>query len=146
MWLGAVQTLMVVGAIVVQFVHGVAQSGLWACVAVGLLSCSVGSQISAARAWNVPEITTAMATAAWVDMAKDEKVWHHRNNSRKLRVAFFVALFAGCALGGLSVRSIGHCATLVISATLKTLAHLLMLFAPAEGEDDDELDGDVLPL
>lgn len=145
MWLGAVQTLLVIGAAIVQYVHVIKQTGLWAYVAIGLLASSAGSQISAARAWNVPEITTAMATAAWVDMAKDEKVWHYKNSSRNLRVAFFVALLVGCALGGISVKSIGACSTLVISAALKALVHLLMLIARDEGEGDD-LDSEGIPM
>ena len=116
-------------------------------MAIGLLACSIGSQIAGARAWEISEITTAMATAAWVDLVRDERFWWLDNRSRNLRVAFFIALVAGCALGAFALNWMGPAHTLGASVALKSLAQFLMLFASAKVDKAcDDPDGDVIPL
>lgn len=141
--LGVVQTCMIFGAIWVQFVHGVQERGIWACVTLALMAFQCGSQIAAARTWDVPEITTAMATAAWVDMTRDGAIWALRNRSRDLRVLFFIALSGGVMLGGALRSRIGSPFTLLVAAGIKALAHVSVLFSSAEGENEG---GEVLPL
>lgn len=134
---------MIFGAIWVQFVHGMQERGLWACVVLALMAWSAGSQIAAARVWDVPEITTAMATAAWVDMSRDGAIWALRNRSRDSRGLFFIALSSGVMVGGALRSRIGAPFTLLVAAGVKALAHVSVLFGEAEGDDGD---GEVLPL
>jgi len=67
-------------------------------LSLGLLAFATASQIAAARAWDLSEITTAMATGALVDLFNDPKFFERGNRSRNLRVLFFVVLVAGCAV------------------------------------------------
>ena len=66
-------------------------------LSLALLSAATASQIAAARAWDVPEITTAMATGAVVDLFNDPRFFARQNRGRDLRVLFLVVLVAGCA-------------------------------------------------
>jgi uncharacterized membrane protein YoaK (UPF0700 family) len=141
--LGMVQTCLIFGAVWIQYVHGTQETGLWTCIALALLSSAAGSQIAAARAWDVPEITTAMATAAWVDLSRDSLFYMWRNRSRDLRLSFFAALVSGVAVGGWLRRVIGAPGTLVVSAVIKALVHISVLVASVDCED---LDGEIIPL
>jgi len=140
---GVAQTLMLVGVACVQLAHGIQERGLWTRIAIGLLAGQSGSQIAAARAWNIPEITTAMATAAWVDLARDERLWELRNRSRDRRLLFFVLLVAGCLAGAFLRPRIGPPNTIVVSVGVKALVHFAVLFARVEETDrgDKSCDG-----
>lgn len=140
---GILQACMLLGAALIQYTHVVQEHGVWSCVAIGLLAAQSGSQIAAARAWNIPEITTAMATAAWVDLARDERLLCWRNRSRNRRVLFFITLYAGCIIGAVVRLVIGAANTLVFSLGVKVSVHLSMLFVKA---DDTDKDGNVLSL
>jgi uncharacterized membrane protein YoaK (UPF0700 family) len=124
---------MLVGVAIVQYTHPIRERGLWTRIALALLAGQSGSQIAAARAWNIPEITTAMATAAWVDLARDDKLWHVRNRSRDRRILFFVLLVAGCLMGAFLRARIGSPNAIVVSL------HCAVLFAKVD--EDDEIDG-----
>ena len=104
---GVLQTIMLVGVALIQYIHIVQERGIWTRIALALLAGQSGSQIAAARAWGIPEITTAMATAAWVDLARDDKLWALRNRSRDRRILFFVLLVAGCMMGAFLRPRIG---------------------------------------
>jgi hypothetical protein len=66
-----------------------------------------------------------------------------RNRSRDLRLSFFGALVSGVAVGGWLRQFIGAPGTLVVSAVIKALVHILMLVASVDCED---LDGEVIPM
>jgi uncharacterized membrane protein YoaK (UPF0700 family) len=136
---GITQTIMLVGVAIVQHTHPIRERGLWTRIALALLAGQSGSQIAAARAWNIPEITTAMATAAWVDLARDDKLWHVRNRSRDRRILFFVLLVAGCLMGAFLRARIGSPNAIVVSLSFKALVHCAVLFAKVD--EDDEIDG-----
>lgn len=76
---GGVQTLAVFGSawVLWEFSDGEAVSGggVRPRIGLGLLAAACGSQIAAARAWGVPEISTAMATACWVDLLIDRRLF-----------------------------------------------------------------------
>jgi uncharacterized membrane protein YoaK (UPF0700 family) len=135
---GIAQTSMLVGVACVQYTHAIRERGFWTRIALALLAGQSGSQIAAARAWNIPEITTAMATAAWVDLARDEKLWHLRNTSRDRRMLFFMLLVAGCMMGAFLRLRIGSPSSLVVSVSIKALVHFSFLFARVDGEGEAE--------
>lgn len=138
---GAAQTLMLVGVACVQYSHAIRERGLWTRVALALLAGQSGSQIAAARAWNIPEITTAMATAAWVDLARDDKLWMLRNRARDRRVLFFLLLVAGCMMGGFLRTKVSSPGAIVVSMAIKAAVHVGVLFARVDesGEDGGEV-------
>lgn len=63
-----VQTILVFGAATVQFIHGVQEEGPYALATLCLLAFASGSQVVQSRSLDMREISTAMATAAWVDL------------------------------------------------------------------------------
>lgn len=63
-----IQTILVFGAAAVQFKYGVPQQGPYAQAVLVLLAFASGSQVVQSRSLAMTEISTAMATAAWVDL------------------------------------------------------------------------------
>lgn len=74
-------------------------------------------------------MTTAMATAAWVDIFIDPFLLAGitKNRSRNRRAAFLLALIAGSFLGAATYRAGGSGFALVISVIIKAMAALLFL-------------------
>ncbi|PWY93224.1 hypothetical protein BO94DRAFT_423363, partial [Aspergillus sclerotioniger CBS 115572] len=62
---------------------------------IALLAFSAGSQVVMSRALRITEISTAMATAAWVDLLVDGRIWNRENRARNRRVGFLGCLVAG---------------------------------------------------
>lgn len=140
---------MLVGVACVQHTHIIQERGIYTRIALALLAGQSGSQIAAARAWNIPEITTAMATAAWVDLARDDKLWHLRNRSRDRRILFFLLLVSGCTMGAALRTRIGSPNSIVVSVSIKALVHFAMLFAKVDETDEIDRtseDGNEIPL
>lgn len=131
-WIAVLQTLMAAGSAWIQYVHGVEQTGAWARVSLALLACASGSQVAGARAMRVPEIPTAMATAAWIDLLIDENLLSKHNKPRNRRVLFLGTLIAGSFAGAFAHRRIGSPAAILVSVAVKTTAVVAMLFSPAD--------------
>ncbi|KAL2125806.1 hypothetical protein VTI74DRAFT_2687 [Chaetomium olivicolor] len=104
-------------------------STLWA---IGLLACAAGSQVVQSRSFRMQEITTAMATAAWVDLMIDPNLFALRNRSRNRRIGFLATLVLGTLSGAYIFRRLGSPAALVISGAGKVLVTLMYFFNPAE--------------
>lgn len=128
------QVLMVFGAAWLQFTHGNQQNGPWALGAITLLAFSSGAQVAAARAFKMTEISTAMATAAWVDLVIDPRLFVMRNRPRNRRALFLIALAAGSFAGAYMHSNIGSPLALSISATGKAIVIPMMFMARAEPE------------
>ncbi|KAK4252272.1 hypothetical protein C7999DRAFT_26996 [Corynascus novoguineensis] len=139
-----IQTCLVAAAAALQFAqHSPRNSGgtlafdngppsastLWA---IGLLACAAGSQVVQARALRVTEITTAMATAAWVDLVIDRELLARSNRGRNRRAGFLGALVLGTLAGAFVFRRVGSPAALAVSAAGKLLVTGMYLFNPAD--------------
>jgi uncharacterized membrane protein YgcG len=108
---------------------GRSPSTLWA---IGLLAFAAGSQVVQARSLRMTEITTAMATAAWVDLMIDPELFVWRNRGRNRRVGFLGALVLGSLAGAFIFRRVGSPAALVVSGAGKLLVTGMYLFNPAD--------------
>jgi uncharacterized membrane protein YoaK (UPF0700 family) len=131
------QTFMVAGSARIQYVHGTRQSGAWARAALALLAFASGSQVAAARAFKIPGITTAMATAAWVDLLIDEDLFARRNRPRNRRALFLATLVAGSFAGAYARKAIGSPNAIMVSAAVKVVVVVAMLISPAERSDSN---------
>ncbi|KAL7946436.1 hypothetical protein V8C42DRAFT_320602 [Trichoderma barbatum] len=126
------QTCLVFAATAVQYRYGVDDHGPKALIVIALLAFAAGSQVVQSRSLAATEISTAMATAAWVDLMIDRKLFALDNRPRTRRVTFLLALVAGGLIGALLYRTAGSAAALAVSGAGKALASLLYIFSGAE--------------
>ncbi|EMR68308.1 putative duf1275 domain protein [Eutypa lata UCREL1] len=79
------QSCLVFAAAAVQYRVGIAAQGPAAIAVTGLLAFASGSQVVQSRALATTEISTAMATAAWVDLVVDPRMfaWNNRPRNRR---------------------------------------------------------------
>ena len=133
------QTLMVFGAAGLQFRYGVQHPrDLTGLGVPALLAFSAGSQVVLSRSFRLPEISTAMATAAWVDLLIDPQLLNLRNKPRDRRVLFLVALVIGGFVGAGIYRYHGSRWSILISGMGKLFVTFLFLFNSTERETIDE--------
>ena len=137
-----VQTAMVFGAWALQYRQPIHADGV-AMTVIALLAFSSGAQVAMARGLRITEITTAMATAAWVDIIVDPELWTRKNKGRNRRLAFLISLISGAFVGAWAYRSMGSAFVLLVSAIGKVIitAALLIndvLVITCEGELDSE--------
>jgi uncharacterized membrane protein YoaK (UPF0700 family) len=123
-----VQTLLVFAAAAMQYVHGVGLENGTALVTIGLLAFASGSQVVQSRSLRMTEISTAMATAAWVDLLIDPHLFALNNRPRNRRGAFLVSLFVGSLVGAVIYRTAGSATAVVVSAAGKLLVTGMYLF------------------
>ena len=110
-----------------------------------LLAFASGSQVVQSRALATTEISTAMATAAWVDLVIDPRLLAPRaeNRPRNRRLGFLTALAAGSLAGAAIARSTpaaaattgpspGSSVALLVSAVGKLLVAVMYLFNGAD--------------
>jgi len=92
-----VQTAMVLLAALINLLFHTGEEILTAPVlcTIGLLAFSSGAQVAMSRQLSVPEIPTTQATAAYVDLFVDPRIFGSENRSRNRRVAFLIALIVG---------------------------------------------------
>ncbi|RFU74892.1 duf1275 domain protein [Trichoderma arundinaceum] len=127
-----VQTCLVFGAAAVQYRYGVHDHGPTAIGVVALLAFAAGSQVVQSRSLAATEISTAMATAAWVDLMIDRKLFVMDNRPRTRRISFLIALVVGGLIGAVIYRTAGSEAALAVSGGGKGLATLLYIFSGTE--------------
>lgn len=131
-----IQTVLVFATAALQYTRGVELTGDLTLVAIGLLASAAGSQVVLSRALGLTEITTAMATAAWLDLVIDPKLCALKNRSRNRRVGFLSSLVLGTLVGAFIYKSVGSAAALGVSGAGKFLVTLLFFFNGAEGEEE----------
>jgi uncharacterized membrane protein YoaK (UPF0700 family) len=142
----AVQTALVFAAAGLQYRGGsvVEAEGATAKGVIAMLAFSAGAQVAMARSTKIAEITTAMATAAWVDLLVDERLLAGRNRGRNRRALFLLSLFAGSFAGAFVYQRVGSAFALVISGVAKGVVLLAFCFnveAGSEGVEGASRDG-----
>lgn len=126
------QTLAVFGAAAIQFAHGTQKDEIWALGVLACLAFASGSQVVLSRTFGMTEISTAMATAAWVDLVIDARVFRIKNDGRNRRSMFLVALVAGSFIGAGVFRTLGSAWVILLSGVCKLFVAILFLFNPSE--------------
>ncbi|KND94666.1 hypothetical protein TOPH_00083 [Tolypocladium ophioglossoides CBS 100239] len=132
------QTCLVLGAAWVQYRYGVKDQGPAALGVVGLLAFAAGSQVVQSRSLCMTEISTTMATAAWVDLVIDQRLLALKNRPRTRRVAFLSALVAGSLVGALIYREVGSPTAIAVSGGGKLLVTIMYLFSPSEKKQQEQ--------
>ncbi|KAI1171221.1 hypothetical protein F4777DRAFT_594062 [Nemania sp. FL0916] len=127
-----IQSVLVFVAAALQLAYGVVPQGGVAVMVVGLLAFASGSQVVQSRSMKMTEISTAMATAAWVDLIIDPKIFQAQNRPRTRRVLFLLALAAGSLLGAGIYRIAGSAVAVFISAAGKVVVTIMYLFNSAD--------------
>jgi uncharacterized membrane protein YoaK (UPF0700 family) len=124
----AVQTALVFVACGLQYRHGVADADATALGVIALLAFSSGGQVAMAKSLQITEITTAMATAAYVDIFIDQRMFEWANRSRNRRVLFLLSLLLGSFAGAFVYSRSSSPFALLISATGKLVVTLALCF------------------
>lgn len=81
-----------------------------------------------ARGLGITEITTAMATAAYVDLVADPKLLVRQNRKRNRRIAFLVTLTLGAFAGAFAHRGVNSAFGLLLSSGIKVGVMVAMGF------------------
>jgi len=126
------QTLLVFIAAAIQYAYGVDLESTRTVVVIGLLAFAAGSQFVLSRSLAITEISTAMATAAWVDLLVDPNLLAAKNRPRNRRVSFLAAIVAGAFFGAGIYRSLGSATAVLFSGVGKLIVTLMFLFNKAE--------------
>lgn len=107
-------------------------------VCIALLASAAGSQVVLSRSLNMTEISTAMATAAWVDLVIDKRLMSRplkENRGRNRRVAFLVSLAVGSLVGACIYRWVGSAVAVTVSGGGKAVVGGMFLFSRGEGRE-----------
>lgn len=145
----AIQTLLVFLAATLQYLDDdddgpfvVEPTGPRALTVIALLAFASGSQVVQSRSLACTEISTAMATAAWVDLMIDPRLVvvgrgegggaGTSNRPRNRRLAFLAVLVAGALVGAGIYRVAGSAVALFVSAGGKAVVTGMFWFNGAE--------------
>lgn len=123
-----IQTFLVIAATVIQYTTPLHVTGTSAYIVLSALAYSSGAQVAMARGLGITEITTAMATAAYVDLVADPKLLWKENRGRNRRVAFLAALTAGAFAGAFAHRAVNSAFGLLLSSIIKVGVMIAMAF------------------
>jgi uncharacterized membrane protein YoaK (UPF0700 family) len=126
------QTCLVFIAAALQYRYGTDLHGPVAITVISLLAFASGSQVVQSRSLAMTEISTAMATAAWVDLMIDPHMFTLKNRPRNRRVSFLFALILGSLVGAGIYKTAGSAAALFVSAGGKLVVTLMYLFNGTE--------------
>jgi uncharacterized membrane protein YoaK (UPF0700 family) len=138
-----IQTSLVFCALIVQYSYPIRRDGPAAMGVIGLLAFSSGGQVAMSRSLKITEITTAMATAAFVDVVVDPDLGKLRNRLRNRRVGFLVMLIAGCFVGAFAQREVSSSFPILLCAVGKALVSVGFLFNRPIVEDESEREEDL---
>lgn len=137
-----IQTCLVFATAALQYVHGIELTGSKTLVCIALLAFAAGSQVVQSRSLQMTEITTAMATAAWLDLIIDSNLLAVKNRPRNRRVAFLASLVLGSLAGAYMFKDVGSAAAIAVSGAGKFLVTLMYFFSPAD-QDEPEGEGEL---
>jgi uncharacterized membrane protein YoaK (UPF0700 family) len=125
-----IQTVMVFAAVAISSSYHDAPAAL---LTLFLLAFSSGAQVAMSRSLKITEITTAMATAAYVDVVVDPAILQRHNRLRNRRVLFLVMLTAGCFAGAFVERAVNSTLALVLCGVCKAIVTMVFFFNRAMG-------------
>lgn len=143
LWLiisNVIQTSMVYAAMVIQYVLPIQSEGSVALGVIALLAFSSGGQVAMGRSLKITEITTAMATAAYVDLVVDPNLVKLINRSRNRRLLFLLMLTAGCFAGAYAHSAVNSAFAVLLSAVVKTLVTVAFFFNKSMLRNDQALE------
>lgn len=127
----AVQTILVAVAAGLRWKVATSSNGPGALGIIALLAFASGAQVALARTVNVPEISTAMVTSAYIDFFADPRLFQAKNRSRNRRFFFVISLLLGSFIGAIAYRYVGPALSLLLSAICK-LVVTISFFANSE--------------
>jgi uncharacterized membrane protein YoaK (UPF0700 family) len=122
------QTAMVLAAMTIQYLLPVTRDGAPAMAVLGLLAFSSGAQVAMSRSLKISEITTAMATAAYIDVMVDPGLLRLHNRSRNRRLGFLVCLTAGCYVGAFALPGVNPPFALLLCVVVKMVVTVGFFF------------------
>ncbi|KAL4950903.1 hypothetical protein BDW69DRAFT_201878 [Aspergillus filifer] len=137
-----IQTILILVALVLQYTLPLETEGPIALTVIACLAFSSGGQVAMSRSLKITEITTAMATAAFVDVVVDPGMLKRKNRMRNRRVLFLVALTVGCLIGAFATRRVGSSFALLWCFVGKGVVTVSFLFN--EGIVKEDRAGDAL--
>jgi uncharacterized membrane protein YoaK (UPF0700 family) len=123
-----IQTLLVFVAAALRCFTQYQSVGPKAWPIIAILAFSSGGQVALARTIDIPEITTAMVTSAYIDILADENILAPFNRSRNRRAIFIVCLLAGSFLGAVITKLSNAGLAFLLSAIVKMVATTLFIF------------------
>jgi uncharacterized membrane protein YoaK (UPF0700 family) len=123
-----IQTSLVFAAVAIQYSFPIQRDGPAAMAVIALLAFSSGAQVAMSRSLKITEITTAMATAAFVDVVVDPNLGKLKNRLRNRRVMFLIMLTAGCFVGAFAQREVSSTFPILICAIGKAMVSVGFLF------------------
>ncbi|KAI5861717.1 hypothetical protein GGS23DRAFT_128288 [Durotheca rogersii] len=126
------QSCLVFAAAAVQHTRGIRLDGVEAAAVIGLLAFAAGSQVVQSRSFQMTEISTAMATAAWMDLMIDPALFRLHNRPRTRRVVFLATLVLGSLAGAGIYRAAGSAVAIFVSAAGKVVVTGMYLFNGAD--------------
>lgn len=130
------QTAMVFAAAGIQYALPIHRNGPVSLGVIFLLAFSAGGQVAMGRSLQITEITTAMATAAYVDVVVDPKLLVLKNRKRNRRVMFLTMLTAGCFAGAFAQRAVNSTFAIILCAVGKAIVTLAFFFNKRIEKDD----------
>ncbi|KAI7372155.1 hypothetical protein KC354_g152 [Hortaea werneckii] len=104
-----------------QYRFGVQLEGPVTIGVIALLAYASGAQVVLSRAYSCNEISTAMATAAWVDLLVDPHLFSSNNRPRTRRFLFVVSLFLGAVSGAFMYVRMSSAFAILISGVGKAI-------------------------
>lgn len=130
LWLitsSAFQTALVYATAAIQYSLPIKQDSPAALAGIFLLAFSSGAQVALGRSLKITDITTAMATAAFIDVAADPCLLKIQNRQRNRRVIFLLMLVGGCFVGAFSQAAINSTFAIILCAVCKTVVTFAFL-------------------
>lgn len=95
---------------------------------IALLAFASGAQVAMARTVEVPEVTTAMVTSAYIDLFVDENIFKLQNRGRNRRAIFVACLILGSFIGAIAYLYVSPHFALYVSALGRLIVALAFLF------------------
>lgn len=105
---------------------------------ISLLALASGGQVAMARTINVPEITTAMVTSAYIGFFVDPRLLVADNRPRSRRGLFVISLVVGSFIGGAAYRQVGPAFALLLAGLSKLGICVLIFFNRKETPREEE--------